>query len=418
MSLDRLEEFASEGLPEGGDASISVHDLIARGTPVSWDEAVAIVEEMCEVAVARSGSAAPVPALSDVLLDVTGRVAIARAEGEKSPAAAARALHAVLSNADVPVPLRLFVTQSAAPGTHGSLQEFAAGLAYFGRPNRTALIQDVYKRAAALVRAGVEPTLSPPPLPLPEKAAKKESPQSKKSNRRRALHVAAACIAVALAAAAAWAWWMSASRGRNTEPKPVLSQVSAALTDLANQVRERLTPAVSKEPQVPSAPVSTDPRPRPGRRATPAIVPEESPLASRQLSIAQPSTWQPQIAVPAMSIPLTAASPLTVAPVEEPSFDARHVFTKQDADVQPPLLQYPQLAPPLKGTSSRPAPVNSVEVIVAADGTVERARFVAGPIRMMDIMLVGSIKNWKFTPAFRGGEAVRYQTVISWSAVP
>ena len=181
MSLDRLEEFASEGPQNGGDASISVHDLIARGTPVSWDEAVAIVEEMCEVAIARSGHEAPVPALADVLLDVTGRVAISRVDGEKSPAAAGRALHAVLANADVPVPLRLFVTQSAAPGTHRSLQEFAAGLAYFGRPNRTALIQDVYKRAAALVRAGVEPTLSPPPLPIPEKEPSKKTPGSKRS---------------------------------------------------------------------------------------------------------------------------------------------------------------------------------------------------------------------------------------------
>ena len=107
------------------------------------------------------------------------------------------------------------------------------------------------------------------------------------------------------------------------------------------------------------------------------------------------------------------------APLEEPaSPDTERLFTKQDADVQPPSLQYPQLTSPLKGTSSRPAPVNSVEVVVAADGTVERARFVAGPIRMMDIMLVGSIKNWKFTPAFKDGEAVRYQTVVSWPAVP
>jgi hypothetical protein len=427
MSLNRLEDFASEGQPNGGAAegppgggaaSISVHDLIARGTPVSWDEAVAVVEEVCAVAVARWGSEAPVPALSDVLLDVTGSVTISRAGGEKSPAAAARALHAVLANADVPVPLRLFVTQAAAPGTHGSLQEFAAGLAYFGRPNRTELIQNVYKRAAALVRAGVEPTLSPATLPLPEKEAPKESPR-KKSNRRRELLVAAACIVIACAAAAAWAWWMPASRGTNTEGKPVLSHVSAAFTDLANQIRERLTPAVSKEEEVPSAPASADPRPRPRRRATPAVVTEETPLASRQLSIVEPSAWQVPVAVPTMSIPVEAATPVTVAPVEEPaSPDIERLFTKQDADVRPPMLQYPQLTPPVRAASSRPAPVNSVEVVVAPDGTVERARFVAGPVRMMDIMLVGSIKNWKFTPAFRDGEAVRYQTVISWSAVP
>ena len=419
MSLDRLDEFASEGPQDGGDATISVHDLIARGTPVSWDEAVAIVEEMCEVAIASSGSAAPVPALADVLIDVTGRVALSRQDGERSPAAAGRVLHAVLANADVPVQLRLFVTQAAAPGTHASLQEFAAGLAYFGRPNRTALIQDVYKRAAALVRAGVEPTLSPATLPVQEKEPSKKPRESKKSDTRRALLWTAAIVFIAAAATAVWAWRSAGSRGGAADGTGALSQASAALTDLAKQVRDRLTPAASTETEVPSVTSAADSRPRPRRHATPPGAVEEKPLASRQLSMAEPSTAQIPVAVPTMSIPMSSAAPLMDVPAEKPAApDTERLFTKQDADVQPPLLQYPQLTSPLRATASRPAPINSVEVVVAADGTVERARFVAGPIRMMDIMLASSIKNWKFTPAFKDGAAVRYQTVISWAAVP
>ena len=304
MSLDRLEEFASEGPQEGGDASISVHDLIARGTPVSWDEAVAIVEEMCEVAIARSGDEAPVPALADVLLDVTGRVALSRVDGEKSPAAAGRALHAVLANADVPVPLRLFVTQSAAPGTHRSLREFAAGLAYFGRAQSDGADPG---RLQARRRAGASGRRADPVAAASCRSRRKNRRRNlqnrRDSIRRRALLWTGAVVFIAAAATAAWAWRSAGSRGTATEGTGVLSQASAALTDLANQVRERLTPAVSKDAQVPAAPASTDPRPRPTRRATPTIVAEETPLASRQLSIAQPSAWQPPVAVPTVEPP-------------------------------------------------------------------------------------------------------------------
>ena len=182
MTLEELmKEFPEEGSQPGNESAISLHDLLARGTAVDWDEAVAIVEEMCEVAIATSGEEAPVPSLADVLLDANGRLTLSRqGHGETSPTAAGRALHALLANANVPMPLRLFVTQSTAPETYGSLRAFAAGLAYFDRPNRTALIQDVYKRAADLVRAGVEAAQAPPPVPVQEKKPKKESSKSKR----------------------------------------------------------------------------------------------------------------------------------------------------------------------------------------------------------------------------------------------
>ena len=53
-----LQEFAPKGSPQGNEASISLHDLLARGTAVHWDEAVAIVQEMCDVLIASSGDGA------------------------------------------------------------------------------------------------------------------------------------------------------------------------------------------------------------------------------------------------------------------------------------------------------------------------------------------------------------------------
>jgi hypothetical protein len=194
-----------------------------------------------------------------------------------------------------------------------------------------------------------------------------------------------------------------------------LSQASAALSDLANQVRERLNAPVSTSTTPSDEPAAVVSRPKPKRRAAlTSVAVEEAPLASRRLSIAKPNAWQ--------KLPLvapTVAAPVPVALIEEPApAETTYVFTRQDADVEPPVLRYPQLTPPAPVSPSREAAVNRVEVIVMPDGTVERIRFVDGPIRMADVLLVQAVKTWTFTPARKDGEPVRYQTVISWTGAP
>ena len=423
-----LEEFTPEGSKRGHEAPMSLHDLLARGTTVQWDEAVAIVEEMCAVAIAISGDHAPVSSLADVILDSNGRITLSgRGRGEESPTAAGRVLHAALANADVPVALRLFVTQSTAPETYRSLREFAAGLAYYARPNRTELIREVYKRGASLARSGVEPASIPPPLPLQDKEPPSRSPKSKRLDIKRAVLWSMAFVFVAVAAVAAWTWWKVGSRGTPTERVGVLSQAAAAVTDLASQVRERLRPAVSTNAEAPTETSATSSLPRPRRRAPAPTVAEETPVAGHALAIAQPDTWQLPVAVTTVGTPVLVAATTDAVPLDtEPtavvkdsaSPDKQRLFTKSDAEVEPPVMRYPQLTPPIMSRSSRPPAVNRVEVVVAPDGTVERARFVAGPIRMVDIMLLSSVKSWRFTPALKDGEPVRYQTVVSWLGTP
>ena len=159
MTDDQLDQFAREDRITSGDSPLSLHEVGGRGVSVHWDEAVAIVEELCEVAIATSGDAAPVPALEDVLIGSDGRITLRRTRGDKSPTAAGRMLHTLMSSGSAPMPLRLFVTQSTAHDTHQSLREFARGLAYFGKPGRERLIQDVYARC---VQAGRRPADAAP----------------------------------------------------------------------------------------------------------------------------------------------------------------------------------------------------------------------------------------------------------------
>src|SRR5688572_33098024 len=131
-----FDDFAPE--PGGiGSGSVRVSEVLARGVPIRWDEAVALLQGILETVTTAGGANALIPGFEDIVIDREGAVTIhGGRRGERGPVAAGRALHALLTTADIPVPLRLFVSQANAPETHESLQSFSQGLAYFGRPGR------------------------------------------------------------------------------------------------------------------------------------------------------------------------------------------------------------------------------------------------------------------------------------------
>ena len=94
------------------------------------------------------------------------------------------------------------------------------------------------------------------------------------------------------------------------------------------------------------------------------------------------------------------------------------LYSSADPDVEPPVLVFPQLTPPPLFASTSTPMVNRMVVVVSPEGTVERVQLVEGPARMIDMMLLSGAKTWRFTPALKDGEPVRYRTVISWEARP
>ena len=84
------------------------------------------------------------------------------------------------------------------------------------------------------------------------------------------------------------------------------------------------------------------------------------------------------------------------------------VFSAANAEVVPPALvrsRLPSSPPP--GVRSEDLP--EVEVVVSPQGQVESVKLVTPDAGVLPSMMLSAIKNWKFEPATRNGETVRYR---------
>ena len=234
------------------------------------------------------------------------------------------------------------------------------------------------------------------------------------------MRLALAAAVLGLAISAAWIW-RSGRSGQDVQgsAERVLSEAAAVLADLGKQVRDTISPTAAPAPSVAEPGANSGSTGR-RRRASSASVadrlPEPAPLRSRRVSMPK-SGGALQLA---MTMPNAVASapaavyeqPKDLAPESSP------VYSSADSSVDPPVLSFPQLIPQVVGPGASSSILNRMVVIVSAEGTVERVQLVEGPARMPDMMMLSGVKTWRFTPAFKDGEPVRYRTVISWAALP
>jgi outer membrane biosynthesis protein TonB len=95
------------------------------------------------------------------------------------------------------------------------------------------------------------------------------------------------------------------------------------------------------------------------------------------------------------------------------------IYSSSDVDVQPPVMVHPSLPPTIfVARNAEAVVINRMELVIAADGSVERVRLVNGPTRMPDMMLLSGAKLWKFSPAVKDGVPVRYRTTVTWTGFP
>jgi len=115
-----------------------------------------------------------------------------------------------------------------------------------------------------------------------------------------------------------------------------------------------------------------------------------------------------QIVVPSTEAVLDAA--------ERTELSNALIYSEQDTNVRAPQL----LSAGFPGPSIARSPTltNRVELIVSADGSVERVKLLTSPHRMSDIMLLSSAKAWRFLPAVQDDRPVRYRLALNWDVNP
>ena len=177
----------------------------------------------------------------------------------------------------------------------------------------------------------------------------------------------------------------------------LLADATATAESVAEAVNESLGGPAPKPAPPASAPTVEEP---PVRRPRPAAVAKAAAPAA-------------EVAPVVAAVVETPAAPVAPAPVEEVVEEPEiarpidyTVYSSADADVVPPT---PPVASGLRPWRIKAGP--AVEVTISSDGTVEKAR-VLGTTRMSDAMVLSHVKAWKFAPALRAGDPVRYRMLL------
>lgn len=391
----------------------SLADIVGRRTPILWFEAVAIVQALCVVLIDADGTEARVPDLTDTFIKAEGRVeTTARYDGHAGVQPLARTLHVLVTGEQVPPPLRLFISKWISADEH-PLRDFVEGLAYFARPDGAALIRAVYERYLAMpeLPAGAI-------IPKPELEAPKPTPQPQ---RRRIPRWVAAAAAVAIIGGALIVWSLGGASGEASGStfSRVVADGRRALDTAREELAQRLgigtSSTLEARKEVPTTTPAAPPRPR-LRSVQPAVIVQLPTLAIPLVRQSFDPDHGPWLITPPetlTALPQEANDDLLAAgPVDDPFTEPDVVYTNADVNVEPPQMVYPHLPRvPLPGPE-----VNSMEVIVGEDGSVERVRLVSAARRMTDMMLLSGAKSWRFAPALRDGQPVRYRITINWSA--
>lgn len=112
--------------------------------------------------------------------------------------------------------------------------------------------------------------------------------------------------------------------------------------------------------------------------------------------------------------PPPAPEPAEPAPVVPPppvvDYDA--VFDGTEAGVIPPVTLRQDLPPWTLTSLPIPRSTGELEVIVSADGVVERATLVRRISQMYDRQVLDATKHWRYRPASLDGRPVRFRKTI------
>jgi hypothetical protein len=390
---------------------LQLDDILTRDVAVQWFEGVAVVQAAWRRVDAASASGFPSP--SEIAVGRDGSISLLGASNGNAVPAAAHLLAQMLSD-DVPVRLRLLVSQATGTDTaFATLADFSEALAYFERPDPQSLIRGLFERAQ--LRAS-RPVQQPP---------RETQPRTREEDRPAPPHKGArpgkaVLAAVAAAVACAAVWLAGASTGS--------ASVTAALDTLKAAVGSSVGDVSAASDDTPAPRTRTTPAGRPAAgarhaarsRATGTAAAGRSEVPTIEMS--KPDSLA-GILVP---FPFLDATPLPVRSTFESSPEVRVViassvrdrfgnelgagrlYTSHDTAVTPPRHVYPKLADDASGAAGDFGGRTVLELVVATDGRVEHVKLRTAPRDIHEFMLVAAAKAWRFTPATLDGRPVRF----------
>lgn len=225
-------------------------------------------------------------------------------------------------------------------------------------------------------------------------------------------------LVVAAIAAGVW-FYISRRTPSDAAPETVTASAEAAPSP-APSPSAQPTPTASPTPTKPGQPAVTPgpgSQPRAGRGTKPGaampLVSDPTPAPAPAPSPTAPAPVQPT-AQPVSPAPVKAApSPPPVQPPDPRTYDAAAV------DVTPPSLLTPIGIAPIR-TNYVPG-LATIEVIVSGDGSVLSARAGRPPASLGETLemmnWLSTAKSWRFGPAVRNGQSVKYRLVVPLSAL-
>jgi hypothetical protein len=410
--------------------SVSLGDLISAHTPIESYEAVAIVQGLCEVVAGSSpliGTASI--ELQDVSIHADGTVS-SRSTGPGDPAAAIRCMGQLLNQLLPPKDsmfLRDRVVEKAtsSPPYYLSFEEFTGTLEYYERPGRAIQVRNVYERWQD---RHVVPTAQGPSLTGIRQAA--HAAFLTLAASRRALQLA--LVAVTTLAVVFTIGYLVATSNLFAPSAPAVRRAADSVAAPAPEPvapAPVTTPAPSAAESQPLATAKAAARPSPPPRTAPSVSPPVARKAPAPAAVAETTPAPPTAGasdtghitlrladstlVPRE--PATPAPPASTRPTEEPPSNGGIVYSASDRDVTPPTVLFSQLPGPSPVFTPQ-HDIPALEVYVSEKGTVDSVRAIARPRNIAESVVLtnglSAAKAWRFRPATKDGQAVRYRLIV------
>lgn len=195
-------------------------------------------------------------------------------------------------------------------------------------------------------------------------------------------------------------------------------------------ISQRDSGAVTTGPAAATAAATPSPSPTASPSSTPtasAASAEQGPKPRPAKAARPPATPSPMVPSPVVQAPVEPArlpAPSNPAPERVtgkpavPAADLR-VYDAATADVTPPSLLTPIGIAPVR-TNYVPG-LATIEVIVSGDGSVESAKAGKAPATVGETLemmsWLSAAKSWRFGPAVKDGQSVKYRLVVPLSAL-